>query len=182
MWPPRWWTFFCMIKTQYVHFTCLRDLLPHPSLFQFALSVKFLDLNLDSRVLWEPHLRWLHVRSQCSLSILEALSGSSWGRDWRVIFRLYHLLVCFKIDCGCFMYGFTVKPKWSILNPVHNTQFTLFTYSLSYDWQLLFQLLWESVCQIWTASTVLTEDFPMLLCCEVENSAPSPVTCFCQLL
>jgi hypothetical protein len=110
-----------------------RSLHPHPSLFlnnsalPFVPSVKFLDLFLDSKLSWEPHLRWLRVLSERSLNVLKVLSGRPWGGDRSVMLQLYRSLVRSKIDYGSFVYGSATKSKLSIIDPVHNTGIRLAT-------------------------------------------------------
>jgi hypothetical protein len=113
-------------KTQCVHFTHLRGLRPHPSLLlsncalPFVITVKFLGLMLDSKLSWEPHLRWLCVRREWSLNVLKVLSGGSWDGDRKVMLRLYRSLVRSKVDYGSFVYGSTTKSKLSMMDPIHN--------------------------------------------------------------
>jgi hypothetical protein len=81
---------FSRTKSQCVHFTRLRGLHPHPTLFlqnsalPLVPSVKFLGLLLDNKLSWKPHLRWLRVKCQGSLNILIVLRERSWGGDTTV--------------------------------------------------------------------------------------------------
>jgi hypothetical protein len=93
----------------------------------FASAVKFLGLLLDSKLLWEPQLIWLHLKYKQSLNILNVLCGRSWGRDWMVMLWLYHALIHLQIDYGSFTYSSTTKSKLSIIDPVHNTMIQLTT-------------------------------------------------------
>jgi hypothetical protein len=76
-------------KTQCVQFIRLSCLHPQLSLFlrdsalSFVPTVKFLGLILDSKLSWEPHLRWLRVKCEWPLNVLKVLSGKSWVETGR---------------------------------------------------------------------------------------------------
>jgi hypothetical protein len=133
-----WWAvengfFFSSDKTQCVHFTCVRGLHAHTSLhvsnitLPFVMMVKFLGLIVDTKLSWEPHLRYLLVKCEQSLNVLEVLFGRSWGGDQMAILQLYHTLICSMINYDIFVYDSATKSKLSIMDPVHNTGICLAT-------------------------------------------------------
>jgi hypothetical protein len=63
-----------------------------------ALAVKLLGFLLDSKLSWEPHVRWLCVKFERSLNILKILSGRCWGEDKMIMVRLCRALTCTNID------------------------------------------------------------------------------------
>lgn len=95
------------------------DLFLNNSTVRFAQAVKYLGLLLDSKLLWESHLRWLGVKHEQSLNILKVLSGRFWGKDWTVMLQC--ALIHSKIDSGSFINGSVMKSRLSIIDPVHNT-------------------------------------------------------------
>jgi hypothetical protein len=120
---------FSRTKSLCVHFTRLRGLHPHPTLFlensalPFVLSLKFLGLFLDRKLSWEPHLRWLHVKCQGSLNMSKVLSGRSWGGD-----RTASTPNCpLQVKLWQLRVSLRHESKLSIIDPVHNMGIRLAT-------------------------------------------------------
>ena len=71
---------------------------------QFVKQAKFLGLIWDTKLTFEPHIKYLKARCQKSLNILKVLSRTDWGADQTTLLKLYHSLVRSKLDCGCLVY------------------------------------------------------------------------------
>ena len=87
---------------------------------QFVKEAKFLGLIWDTKLIFEPHIKYLKARCQKSLNILKVLSRTEWGADRTTLLKLYRSLVRSKLDCGCKVYGSASKTALAKLDPVHN--------------------------------------------------------------
>ena len=72
---------------------------------QFVKEAKFLGLIWDTKLTFEPHIKYLKARCQTSLNILKVLSRTEWGADRTTLLELYRSLVRSKLDYGCIIYG-----------------------------------------------------------------------------
>ena len=63
----------------------------------------------DTKLTFEPHIKYLKARSQKSLNILKVLSRTEWGADQKTLLKLYRSLVRSKLDYGCIIYGSASK-------------------------------------------------------------------------
>ena len=75
---------------------------------QFVKEAKFLGLIWDTKLTFEPHIKYLKARCQKSLNILEVLSRTEWGADQTTLLKLYRSLVRSILDYGCKVYGSVV--------------------------------------------------------------------------
>ena len=73
---------------------------------QFVKEAKFLSLIWDTKLTFEPHIRYLKAWCQKSLNIL---SRTEWGADQRTLLKLYRSLVRSILDYGCIVYGSASK-------------------------------------------------------------------------
>ena len=87
---------------------------------QFVKEAKFLGLIWDTKLTFEPHIKYLKARCQKSLNILKVLSRTEWGADQITLLKLYRSLVRSKLDYGCIVYGSASKVALAKLDPVHN--------------------------------------------------------------
>ena len=87
---------------------------------QFVKEAKFLGLIWDTKLTFEPHIKYLIARCQKSLNILKVLSRTEWGADRTTLLKLYRSLVRSKRDYGCIVYGSASKTALAKLDPVHN--------------------------------------------------------------
>ena len=87
---------------------------------QFVKEAKFLGLIWDTKLTFEPHIKYLKARCQKSLNILKVLSRTEWGADQATLLKLYRSLVRSKLDYGCLVYGSASKTALAKLDPVHN--------------------------------------------------------------
>ena len=108
---------FSPTKTVTVHFSWVRGSFRDPDLYLYYRRLpvveltRFLDMILDRRLTWLPHLRDLKVVCTKGLSLLRVLSHLSWGADRTVLLRLYPFLIMTKLDYGCQLYspfGFSI--------------------------------------------------------------------------
>ena len=112
-------------KTVAMHFrpdkTCLDPVLKLDNdPIQFVKEAKFLGLIWDTKLTFEPHIKYLKARCQKSLNILKVLSRTEWGADGTTLLKLYRSLVRSKLDYGCIVYGSASKTALAKLDPVHN--------------------------------------------------------------
>ena len=87
---------------------------------QFVKEAKFLGLIWDTKLTFEPHIKYLKARCQKSLNLLKVLSRTEWGADRTTLLKLYRSLVRSKLDYGCIVYGSASKTALAKLDPVHN--------------------------------------------------------------
>ena len=87
---------------------------------QFVKEAKFLGLIWDTKLTFEPHIKYLKARCKKSLNILKVLSRTEWGADRTTLLKLYRSLVRSKLDYGCLVYGSASKTALAKLDPVHN--------------------------------------------------------------
>jgi hypothetical protein len=124
---------FSATKTTCIHFCRLQGVFPHPNLFmnsgclQFAETLTFLGLVLDSCPTWKPHIWQLETKYQLSLNILHILADSSWGASRVTVFGLCCCLVCSQLDNRSFIYTFASKRMLYALDPIHNSSIQLHT-------------------------------------------------------
>ena len=74
----------------------------------------------DTKLTFEPHIKYLKARCQKSLNILKVLFRTEWGADRTTLLKLYRALVTSKVDYGCIVYGSAYKTALAKLDPVHN--------------------------------------------------------------
>ena len=60
---------------------------------QFVKEAKFLGLIWDTKLTFEPHIKYLKARCQKSLNVLKVLSRTEWGADQTTLLKLYRSLV-----------------------------------------------------------------------------------------
>ena len=84
---------------------------------QFVKEAKFLGLIGDTKLTFDPHIKYLKARCQKSLNIL---SRTEWGADQTILLKLYRSLVRSELDYGCLVYGLASKTALAKLDPVHN--------------------------------------------------------------
>ena len=87
---------------------------------QFVKEAKFLGLIWDTKLTFEPHIKYLKARCQKSLNNLKVLPHTEWGADRTTLLKLYRSLVRSKVDYGCIVYGSASKTALAKLDPVHN--------------------------------------------------------------
>ena len=87
---------------------------------QFVKEAKFLGLIWDTKLTFEPHIKYLKARRQKSLNILKVLSRTEWGADRTTLLKSYRSFVRSKLDYGCIVYGSASKTALAKLDPVHN--------------------------------------------------------------
>ena len=77
---------------------------------QFVKEAKFLGLICNTKLTFEPHIKYLKAKCQKSLNILKVLSSTEWGADRTTLLKLYCSLVRSKLYYGCIVYGSASKP------------------------------------------------------------------------
>ena len=89
------------------------------------VKAKFLGLIWDTKLTFEPHVKYLKTRCQKSLNILKVLSRTERCADQTTLLKLYRFLVRSKLDYGCIVYGSASKVALAKLDPVHNQRLRL---------------------------------------------------------
>ena len=74
----------------------------------------------DTKLTFEPYIKYLKAQCQKSLNILKILSRTELGADQTTLLKLYRSLVRSKLDYGCLVYGSTSKAALAKLDSVHN--------------------------------------------------------------
>ena len=92
---------------------------------QFVKEAKFLGLIWDTKLTFEPHVKYLTARCQKSLNILKVLSRTEWDADQTTLLKLYRSLVRSTLDYGCIVYGSASKTALVKLDPCHNQGLSL---------------------------------------------------------
>ena len=87
---------------------------------QFVKEAKFLGLIWDTKLTFEPHIKYLKARCQKSLNLLKVLYRTEWGADLTTLLKLCRSLVRSKLDNGCIVYESASKTALAKLDPVHN--------------------------------------------------------------
>ena len=87
---------------------------------QFVKEAKFLGLIWDTKLTFEPHIKYLKARCQKSLNILKVLSRTEWGADQKNFIETISLTGSIKLDYGCIVYGSASKTALAKPDPVHN--------------------------------------------------------------
>lgn len=64
--------------------------------------IKYLGLNLDSKLLWHNHFNYIVSSSQKNLNILK--TSTRWGSDFKSLRYIYQGLIRPKIKFGIFLY------------------------------------------------------------------------------
>ena len=78
-------------------------------------EAKFLGLIFDTT--FKNHVQ--HLKSSCQKT-LDILRHTGWGVDRTVLLRLYHALVCSKLDYECIVYGLAHQSVLKQLDPIHH--------------------------------------------------------------
>ena len=92
---------------------------------QFVNEAKFFGLIWDTKLTFQPHIKYLKARCQKSLNILKVFYRTEWGADQTTLLKLYRSLVRSKLDYGCIVYGSASKTALAKLDPVHNQSLRL---------------------------------------------------------
>ena len=92
---------------------------------QFVKEAKFLGLIWDTKLTFEPHIKYLIARCQNHWISSKVLSRTEWGADQTTLLKLYRSLVRSKLDYGCIVYGSASKAALAKLDPVHNQSLRL---------------------------------------------------------
>ena len=87
---------------------------------QFVKEATFFGLIWDTKLIFEPHIKYLKAWCQKSLNILKVLSRTEWGADQTTLLKFYHSLIRSKLDYGCIFYWSASKTALAKLDPVHN--------------------------------------------------------------
>ena len=74
----------------------------------------------DTKLTFEPRIKYLKARCKKSLNNLKVLSRTEWGADQTTLLKLYRSLVRSKLDYGYLVYGSASKTALVKLDPVHN--------------------------------------------------------------
>ena len=90
---------------------------------QFVKEAKFLGLIWDTKLTFEPHIKYLKARCQKIPEYPE--SPLSYSANRTTLLKLYRSLVRSKLDYGFIVYGSASKTVLAKLDPVHNQSLRL---------------------------------------------------------
>ena len=87
---------------------------------QFVKEAKFLGLIWDTKLTFEPHIKYLKARCQKYLNTLKVLSRTEWDVDRNTLLKLYRSLVRSKLVYVCIVSGSAAKTSLAKQDHVHN--------------------------------------------------------------
>ncbi|KAF2352197.1 hypothetical protein FHG87_017048 [Trinorchestia longiramus] len=93
----------------------------------FVRSAEFLEMIVDDKLSWTPHLNFLKLEFTRRMNILKCLSGLSSGADRATMLRLYRTLIRSKLNYGCVVYQHVRETNLAKLDPVHHAALRLCT-------------------------------------------------------
>lgn len=70
---------------------------------------KYLGITLDSKLLWNHHIKSLIANISPSLNLIQMLSSTYWGSDPLILSILYKAVIRSKLDYGSVLYGSSSK-------------------------------------------------------------------------
>ena len=114
------------IKTQCMHFCHLRKMHNNPTLNLDGSEIpvidqyKFLSVIFDKKLSFIPYIQYLKEKCSKTLKIHRVIAHKDWGADQHILLKLYRILICSKIDYGCFIYGASRKSCIKSLQIVHH--------------------------------------------------------------
>ena len=117
---------FSPSKTNVVHFTKLNSIAPPPQLklgdqqLVYKPSAKFLGLEFDSKLTWNPHLKKLKSGCQKLLGIMKMISYQSYGATQACLVKIYRTYVRSKLDYGSIVYTSATQTELQKLDVVAN--------------------------------------------------------------
>jgi hypothetical protein len=142
---------------------------------EWEICLRTLDQGRPFFLIWEPHLRWLHIKYEWSLNILEVLSWRCRGGNRMVMSCLYCTLLCSEIHCQLCVW---CCHKLCVICIVPCLQYR----NLSCHWHFLYQVSGESV----ESGELLLSLYRNLFVCNyyvklVTTQAPSMQNCILLL-
>lgn len=90
-------------------------------------SIRFLGVELDSRLTYKPHLKMLRDKCFKALNILKCVSRTTYGGDRATLLLLYRSLIRSKLDYACVVYNGACTSNKRILDTVHNSALRIVT-------------------------------------------------------
>lgn len=71
----------------------------------FSDSVRFLGIELDSKINFKLHFNKVHVQCSKLLNILKYLKGTKWGADPKILLMLYKSLIRSRLEYGSIIFS-----------------------------------------------------------------------------
>ena len=118
-------------KTQCAHFCHQRKMYNNPTLnldgseFPVVDQCKFLGMIFYKKLSFIPHIQYLKGKCGKTLKLLCVIAHKDWGADQHTLLKLYKILICSKIDYGCFINGAVRKFYLKSLQAVHHERLRL---------------------------------------------------------
>ena len=72
-------------------------------------TVKYLGLQLDKKLLWKDHIKYLIKRTENGLNIIRAFNHQEWGSDPNIVLLFYKAYVLSILDYSSIFYGSAAK-------------------------------------------------------------------------
>ncbi|KAL4112254.1 hypothetical protein QTP88_016075 [Uroleucon formosanum] len=91
------------------------------NIIPFVDNTTYLDITLDSKLRWLPHITSLISFSSRWANFLRAITGTWWGSHPSTLLLVYKAITWSKLDYGCFLYGSASFSNWNRLNKVQSS-------------------------------------------------------------
>ncbi|XP_055944710.1 uncharacterized protein LOC129975641 [Argiope bruennichi] len=114
-------------KSRCIHFCRKRNIHLDPNIhirnvpIPVSKELRLLGVIFDHKLTFLPHV--LHLKKKCeqSLNILKVLSKTSWGADRTSLHRIYEIVILYRLDYGCMVYGSARPSVLYRLDNIHHS-------------------------------------------------------------
>lgn len=100
------------------------------TLSHFSKNIRILELTLDQKLSWNPHVKKLKSTYMSRMNIIKVLSHISCGSDQNSLIIIYKSLILSIINYGSTLYNSVKKGLLNSLNSIHNLGIRLSTGAL----------------------------------------------------
>jgi hypothetical protein len=82
----------------------------------FVPSITYLNIALDSKLRWVPHISFLTAFASRWSNFLRSVTGTWWGSHPSCLLSIYLSIIRSKLDYGCFLFGSASFSNWKKIN------------------------------------------------------------------
>ena len=113
-------------KTKCMYFCQIRKMHNQPTLtlngseIPITQQYEFLDITLDPKLSFIPHIKQLRIKCNKTIQLLRTIAHTDWGANKKTLTKLYRCLIWSKLDYGCFIYGAARKSYLRELETIHH--------------------------------------------------------------